>query len=438
MTAAAVKKVWNDDNNRDGVRPLKVTVDLLANGTVIRTAELSQENHWMAVIRDLAETDTEGKEIAYTWKERDPGNGYRLTGNVKKGTLTTLTNSRDPELTEIRFEQKWEDNDNATGTRPEQIRVQLYADGEACGEEVILTAKDGWKHTWTDVKKNNGGTETFYTVEVLDIPDVYRSEMSGDPPAGFVNTSAVDCGSLVIRKTFDIEIPEAEEEGKPELRDITVQKLWEDNDNADGNRPASVTVRLYAGGEEIRTAVLKEETGWKYTFTNLPKTVRGSRIAYSVTEDPVTDYTCQVNGFIIRNIYRPETTAVTVRKVWDDDNDSQGTRPADILMRLSNGMVVTLNRENGWQATVTGLPKRLNGEEARYTWTEQNTLGYQLQNVSINGNVTTFTNEVFRIPEIPEGMKPKDMPSGDWKVFNGYDIPLGVETIINHVGDCFD
>ena len=48
-----------------------------------------------------------------------------------------------------------------------------------------------------------------------------------------------------------------------------------------------------------------------------------------------------------------------------------------------------LNKANGWQATDTGLPKRLNGREALYTWTEQNVLGYRLQNVSTTGTVTT-------------------------------------------------
>ncbi|QTE68143.1 Cna B-type domain-containing protein [Clostridiales bacterium] len=437
-TSSALKKAWDDENDRDGVRPLKVTVDLLANGAVIRTIDLTKESHWMAVIRNLPEADAEGKTIAYTWTERDPGSGYKLTGSVTKGTLTTLTNSRDPEVTEIRFEQKWEDKDDAYGTRPDQIRVQLYEDGEPCGDEVILNAKEGWKHTWTDVKKNRGGRETVYTVRVLDVPDAYRSVTTGDAGSGFVNTSAVERGSLVIRKTFDIEIPEKEETPETELRDITVRKVWEDNDNRDGNRPENVTVHLLAGGEKIRTAVLKAENGWKYTFTNLPKTARGKGITYSVTEDPVTDYICKVNGFTIRNIYRPETTTATVRKVWDDDNNRQGIRPKSIRMTLSNGKTVTLNKANGWQATITGLPKRLNGQEARYTWTEQNVLGYQLQSVSTTGTVTTFTNELFRIPEIPESMKPKKMPSGTWKVFEGYDTPLGVETIINHVGDCFD
>ena len=52
--------------------------------------------------------------------------------------------------------------------------------------------------------------------------------------------------------------------------------------------------------------------------------------------------------------------------------------------------------------------------------------------------MTTFTNEVFRMPEIPENMKPKKMPSGEWQVFEVYATALGVETLINHVGDCFD
>ena len=131
--------------------------------------------------------------------------------------------------------------------------------------------------------------------------------------------------------------PEQEEKPEPELRNITVQKIWVDNDNRDGNRPESVTVRLLAGGEEIRTAVLRAENGWKYTFTDLPKTAHGNWISYFIKEDPVKDYVTQVSGFTVRNIYRPETTTDSVRKVWDDNNNIGNIRPAAINVQLYTG-----------------------------------------------------------------------------------------------------
>ena len=41
-----VTKVWNDDNNRDGIRPIKVIVNLLANGEIYQTIELNESNKW--------------------------------------------------------------------------------------------------------------------------------------------------------------------------------------------------------------------------------------------------------------------------------------------------------------------------------------------------------------------------------------------------------
>ena len=113
---------------------------------------------------------------------------------------------------------------------------------------------------------------------------------------------------------------------------------------------------------------LKEATGWKYTFRNLPKTTHGSRIRYSVSEDPVAGYTCEINGFTIVNKHVPETISLSVRKLWNDDNNAQGLRPERIFLTLNGGkVVVALSAANNWQATVSGLPKRENGAEIHYT-----------------------------------------------------------------------
>ena len=97
-----------------------------------------------------------------------------------------------------------------------------------------------------------------------------------------------------------------------------------------------------------------------------------------------------------------------------------------------------LDESNGWTATVNNLPTRVNGQEAKYTWTEQRVLGYDNINEEIRGGHTTFTNKLWERPEAPtQGRKPK-IKGTPLVVFDDYDTPLGVEVIINHVGDCFD
>ena len=97
-----------------------------------------------------------------------------------------------------------------------------------------------------------------------------------------------------------------------------------------------------------------------------------------------------------------------------------------------------LNEGNGWTATIAGLPARVDGKTAEYTWTEQSVIGYTLESKTEQGGVTTFTNRLWTRPDSPSlGRKPKTT-GNTWFVFDEYDTPLGVEIVINHVGDCFD
>ena len=439
---AFVRKVWDDDNNRDGLRPVALEVELKANGELTGIKEtLNEENHWNACVTGLRKS-IDGKDIEYTWTEPSvPGYESKKTqGDV----LTVLTNTHGPEKTEVKVTKVWKDGNNAAKTRPPFIKVQLFADGIAEGDPVTLSAENGWAYTWEDlcVNKNESGrtgnqSAIKYTVTETEIPDGYVCKVTGNATTGFVITNSR--GKLIIEKEFDIKKPEPEPEEEEETTDFEVEKVWVgDNDNADGNRPESITVRLYAGGQEIKVVKLTAKNGWKYHFGELPKFVNGKPIHYSVKEDPVEGYTTEINGFTIYNKYQPEMTQVTVRKVWNDENNKQNKRPTSIWMKLSNGMAVMLNEANGWTATIAGLPTKVNGKPAEYTWTEQTIIGYELESKIEEGNVTIFTNKLWTRPDAPsQGGRPKT--AGDtWYVFEEYDTPLGVEVIINHVGDCFD
>ena len=436
--SATVRKVWDDEEDRDGLRPKSITVSLLQNGEVYKSVPLNASNNWTAMVKDLPTVDSACKDYTYTWAEPAAIEGYTLTGNKTTGTLTTLTNTHVTEETEVKVRKVWADSDNAARKRPASITVQLYADGQVCGTPITLDASNNWSGRWQNLKKNDQGAEIKYTVAETEIPEGYVAKITGNATSGFVITNTTGTGKLVIEKQFDIKVPEEEPEEEEQLTEIEVVKIWEDNDDKDGNRPASITVHLFAGGEEIRTATLSAATGWKKTFGDLPKFVNGHPINYSVTEDPVEWYVTEINGFTIRNKYTPQTTSLTVKKVWNDENNKLNIRPNSVAMKLNNGTVVMLNEENGWTATVTNLPTRIHGQPAVYYWTEQEVVGYVLESTVAEGNVAIFTNKPWERPDQPkEGGKPRT--TGDtWFVFEEYDTPLGVEVVINHVGDCFD
>ncbi|SMC81867.1 Cna B-type domain-containing protein, partial [Aristaeella lactis] len=435
-----VKKVWKDDGNRDGLRPTGLKIELLADGEATgQYANLNAENNWLDRIEDLPKCKDD-KDITYTWKEPSVV-GYTLTGTATSGELTTLTNTHVPEKTKVQVKKVWVDS----GKHPSDIKVQLFADGKATDKVATLNAANNWTYSWDDLCKNanNEGLsrEIRYTVAETEIPEGYVAKITGDASTGFVITNTLETGKLVIQKEFDIK----EQEDKPDEDEMTTEievvKIWDDNDNKDGNRPESITVHLFAGGEEVRTAKLSADNGWKRKFGDLPKFVKGRPIQYTVTEDPVDMYVTEIYGFTIRNRYQPNLTSATIRKVWNDEENKLQNRPLSIVMTLKNGSTViqnvVLNEQNGWTATITGLPAKLNGEPAAYTWTEQAVLGYVQESITTNGTVTVITNKLWTRPDTPtQGRTPK-FP-GETVDIEEYDTPLGIEVVINHVGDCFD
>ncbi len=82
---------------------------------------------------------------------------------------------------------------------------------------------------------------------------------------------------------------------------ITGEKTWEDEDNADGIRPESITIRLLANGVEVDSKTVTAADGWMWRFENLDIYSGPTTISYSITEDPVEGYTTIVSGYNVTN-----------------------------------------------------------------------------------------------------------------------------------------
>ena len=225
-----------------------------------------------------------------------------------------------------------------------------------------------------------------------------------------------------------------------ELVDIPVTKIWNDNNDKDGNRPKSITVHLYANGVLNDTHTITEKDGWKYVFRDKERTdEKGELIEYTIKEEPVEWYTSVVNGYAITNIYEPEVTSASVKKVWDDKDNAQNIRPSSIAVTLLPvGEVYVLNEANGWFIEKTDLPTKINGKPVTYSWKEEEIVGYTLSGQTSAGAAFVFTNRAREIPKVPPDQPQPKTPGGGWVIFEEYDTALGGETLINHVGDCFD
>ena len=196
------------------------------------------------------------------------------------------------------------------------------------------------------------GQKIVYTVEEVGKIAGYDTVISGEAKTGYVITNS----------------------HTPELTNISGEKIWDDGNNQDGKRPESITVNLFANGEKIDSKAVKAdaEGNWKYSFKNLPKYADGQLISYTVTEDVVPEYTTEISGTTIINKYQPGKTSISVVKAWEDGNNQDGKRPADIKVQLyadgsKHGEEVTLNAGNQWSYTWSGLDEMKSGQKISYT-----------------------------------------------------------------------
>ena len=83
-TEFTVTKVWEDEDDKDGLRPESVTIHLLADGTETDQATLDETGGWTHTFADLPKYK-DGKEIVYTVTE-DEVTGYET--EIKDGTVT--------------------------------------------------------------------------------------------------------------------------------------------------------------------------------------------------------------------------------------------------------------------------------------------------------------------------------------------------------------
>ena len=334
-----VTKVWNDGDNKDSKRPDSIKVQLYADSVKFGDEViLDASNNWSYTWKNLVKKNGE-RDIEYTVEETESVDGYTaaITGDAESGFVITNT-----ETTSISGTKTWDDSNNQDGKRPASITVNLLANGTKVASKQV-TEKDNWKYSFDNQPKYEAGKEIIYTV-------------TEDVVTGY--TTTIDGYDITNSYT-------------PEKISISGNKTWNDKENQDGKRPASITVNLLANGTKVASKQVTEKDNWKYSFDNQPKYESGKVIVYTVTEDAVADYTTTISGYDITNSYTPGKTSITVTKAWDDNNNQDGLRKAVKVQLYADenpsGNEATLNENNNWTYTWNDLAEKKSGKTIAYT-----------------------------------------------------------------------
>ena len=362
------QKKWEDADNQDGKRPNAVRVKILKGQDIVDVQEVTAANGWKYESNPLPKYAA-GQEIAYTVAEE------AVSGYTSKVDGYNITNSYTPETVKISGQKKWEDADNQDGKRPASVKVKIL-NGDTVVDEQNVTSANEWKYESKALPKYAAGQEITYTVSEEAVPG-YTSKVEG----------------YNITNSYT-----------PETTTVSGSKTWEDGDNQDGKRPASITVNLLADGQKVNTQTVGEAEGWSYNFTGLPVYKDGQRITYTVTEEAVPGYSTNLNGYNITNSYTPEKTEITASKTWNDSDNQDGKRPTKINIKLMKtvGGVKTevaskeVTAADQWQTKFENLPVYENGQKIDYSIEEDDVAGYtkEIKDFTVTNS---YTPEMIKI-----------------------------------------
>ena len=160
------------------------------------------------------------------------------------------------------------------------------------------------------------------------------------------------------------------------------------------NKKGTVEVKSLIGGKKYRFFEKAHADGYKdVTEDNAnPNTTKTPTAANSRVVEISNQGTGKV--VVMYNEQKPEMVKVEGTKTWDDADNQDGKRPAQITVNLlKNGQKVaskTVTEADGWKWTFDNLEKSENGKDITYTVEEEAVEGYTSK---VNGfNITnTYT-----------------------------------------------
>ncbi len=301
--------------------------------------------------------DTPAKPVSDSDATNGTIGGYTYasstTGSADEGFTTSNTNTMTRGT--VTVTKSYKDAENQDGSRPESATFTLSADQTLAGADDVLKAKtidtadrenessNGWAYTWSDLPTQMAdGTTINYTVAEAAV-DGYTASYSingGTAMDGNAATTPATSAGVTIAFTNT---------HNPATTSVTATKKWEDNNNAYGDRPGTVSYTLHAtvdnrglSASDLKvnglsdltrsTNVASDSAGAaSTTWENLPvyqPGAQGQKIAYTVTEAQSAGYKepavgtdagddAKGHAFEVTNALDPLT--YVVEKKWENE-----------------------------------------------------------------------------------------------------------------------
>ncbi len=367
------------------------------------------------------------------------------------------------EYIDITGTKVWKDRDNFDGIRPDEITVNLLANGKKVTSAKVSGEGNTWTYEFKHQPKYANNEEITYSVEEIKV-DGYETSVDG----------------FTITNTHKTEY----------VRNIT-GNIWyegptaQDDKLTKGEKPdtpiKNITVTLHKeDGSVVKTAEVDDNGHYEFTNVDAGKyyvtfenpsvdgvTEQLTEVAKGVGEDKesskaevkdgvnrtdliemptdekmrddkITEYTKPNQNAGYTSM---EYITVSGTKVWVDDNNIEGKRPGEIKINVLNkdkvvDTITVKGEGDSWNFTSKKLPKYENNEEIVYTLQEAAVDGY----TSVVDNATntiTNTHDVTYVRSISGNIWYEGPTAQDDKLTKGEnsDTPVKNITVTLHKED---
>ena len=398
-TSLTGRKLWYDQNDKDGNRPDALTVtlqywdektqkweDVKKDGIAV-TAELSADEDWTCTFTGLPAKDASGKDYTYRIHEYNVPIGYMpgKEGADDDGVYVLTNRLMLPGFT---GQKVWDDQDNRFGVRPKELTVTLQRsikpdDENAVWEDVeekVLNASNDWCYNWPDLPAVDADGKAYtYRIQEETVPTGYILSGKGvDEYGAYVLTNALETTSVAVSKSwsYDADWMEAYGFTLPERIGYELRyRAFAEGEEVDADYESWTVV---PGASEL-TLAPNDEGEWTAEITGLPKyDASGKRFVY-VALDSVTGFalTASHGSTATGMVNTAEATRLVVTKRWNDANNIFKLRPDELsltLLRSTDGENWTevsgaVPVREGWTYTYGNLPA--------WTWEGDTALAYQ-------------------------------------------------------------
>lgn len=329
-----IEKKWNhpaevEEPNGDVDVVVTFTDGTSRNITLTKNKDYKETLTNEPVTRKIATVEETSKFDNY-----EPSYQYSADGT----TATVINNYSKLTTRNIVVNKVWEGNGPKSDVQVVLYRSVNGGDAEQFKTETLTEGK--WSVTWSNLVLEESDTATgvhntyTYAVREVNIPAGYNSSISYDYNSSSNTTTAT------ITNTYDTNC--ADENyyiaNVLQTEKLNISKTWEDNDNAAGLRPDSVSVNINDGNGGYYNETLNEGDSWHKTLTVLKKKNRTYTATETMNGANTDRYTmgnegnAVVDGTNISFTNTLKSTSITVKKEWKDNDVAD--RPTGIEFKL--------------------------------------------------------------------------------------------------------